>query len=143
MKSMKTMGMYEVVALLITVFWFAGCSASTQHPGSNRPTMTSGLPVNHATAKVLYVTTSTEQRVHRFAIHAATSALTAAAGRMGLCCPAANGKGDRSSAASCEGCAWMVQVLKCETGLLWQYLHSGRNRDDEICRSIAVEVSQR
>lgn len=143
MKSMKTMGMYEVVALLITVFWFVGCGASMQRPSSNRPTMTSVPPVNRATTKVLYVTNSAEQRVQRFAINAATRALTAAGDRLGWCCPAVNGKGDRSSAASCEDCAWMVQVLRCETGLLWQYLRSGRSREDEICRSIAVEVSQR
>lgn len=111
------MGLYEAVALLITVFWFVGCSASMQRPssGSNRP----------VTAKVLYVTNVTEQRVERFAMDAGMRALTVAGNRLGWC---------RAGAGSYEDCAWKVQVLKCEAQILWQYLRADVARKDEICR---------
>ena len=74
LKSIKAMGVYEVAALLISVFWFVGCSGRVTGASSNRPTV---LSANHASSKFLHVVNSMEERVRGFAIDAAMRALTA------------------------------------------------------------------
>ena len=51
------MGSYEFAALLICVFWFAGCSVPMRGPSSvsKAPVMSSDSPVYHAMAKSRYV----------------------------------------------------------------------------------------
>ena len=75
---MKVMGVYEVAALLISVFWFVGCGGSMQGPSSssNPPNMSSNPPANRASSKFLYVVNSIEETFQGFAIDAATGALT-------------------------------------------------------------------
>lgn len=80
LKSMKTMGVYEVAALLISVFWFVGCSGSTQGPSfnSNSPNSSTAPSASRALSKFFYVVRSVERTAHGFAIDGATEALTAA-----------------------------------------------------------------
>ena len=76
LKSIKAMGVYEVAALLISVFWFVGCSGRVTgaRSCSNRPI---ALSANHSSSKFLHVVNSMEERVRGFAIDAAMRALTA------------------------------------------------------------------
>jgi len=136
LKSIKAMRLYEVATLLISVFWLVGCSASVRgwNSSSNRAMMRSPLLPDHATTKVLYVANSTEETVQRFAVDGATKALMAAGGRLGSCCPAVSKKEGRSADASCESCAWKMQVVRYEIVLLWRSLHSDALGKDEMCR---------
>ena len=136
LKSIKAMRVYEVATLLISLFWLVGCSASI--PGgsssSNRTTMRSSVLGDRATTKLLYVANSTEETVQRFATDEATKALMAAGSQLGFCCPAVGkGKG-RAAEASCESCAWKMQVVRCEIVLLWRCLRSDALGEDETCR---------
>jgi hypothetical protein len=136
LKSIKAMRVYEVVTLLISVFWLVGCSAPVRdwNSSSNRATMRSPLLADRATTKVLYVANSAEETVQRFAMDGATKALVAAEGRLGWCCPAVSKGEGRAADASCESCAWKMQVVRYEIVLLWRSLHSDAVAKDEMCR---------
>lgn len=79
MKSIKAMGVYEVAALLISVFWFVSYLGSMQGPASssNSPTAPSDPSAKRGVSKFLDVMNSIEDTVEGFAIDAAMRALTA------------------------------------------------------------------
>ena len=136
LKCFKAMRVYEVAALLITVFWFVGCGGSIQDSSrrSNQATVRLVPAVNRATAKFRHSADSPVETVQRFAIDGATRAVTAAAGRLGWCCPADGGRRGRSADASWESCERRVREMKDEVVLLWRSLHSDASRKEETCR---------
>ena len=136
LKSVKAMGVYGVVALLISVFWFVGCGGSTQdwNRSSNQTTVRLAPVVNRTTAKLRDVADSPKETVQRFAIDEAKGALTAAASRLGWCCPAASARRGRTAGASCESCEWKMEMAKCEMVLVWHSLHPDASRKEETCR---------
>ena len=82
---MKSIGSYEIAALLICVFWFVGCSGPMCGPSSssNPPRMSSVPSAQDAQLKFLYAVISIQERVEEFVINARMGRIGAAGRAVG------------------------------------------------------------